>query len=159
MPKILLHNWIFNYQKFCQWITFGAHKCSFSGFAAITAAFIKGQALLPCPSHHLSIVWQQSASGQRANTVNSAGVGVWDEQSPSYWVHCQEVLMGRVITAVTETKVMIIMWPAWFSIFTEEGFKYYCCWNMNKKKTTFCFIIVRILPVSEIFVPSREKMR
>lgn len=39
-----------------QLITFGAHECSFGSFAAITAALIKGEALLPGPSHHLSVV-------------------------------------------------------------------------------------------------------
>lgn len=47
-----------------QCFTFRTHKCSFSGFASITATFIKGQALLPCPSHHLGIVRQQTAAGQ-----------------------------------------------------------------------------------------------
>lgn len=43
-------------------ITFGAHQRSFGGFSTITATFVEGQALLASPSHHLSIVRQQTAS-------------------------------------------------------------------------------------------------
>ena len=98
---------------FCQLLTFGAHECCLSGFAAITAAFIKGQTLLSRPSHHLCVVREQAASRQRANAVDSAGVGVGDEQSPRDWIHSQEVLMSRVVTADGKKKTDMV------KVFTE----------------------------------------
>lgn len=130
-----------------QLITFGAHECSFGGFAAIAAALIKGEALLPGPSHHLSVVWQQAPSGQWANAVNSAGVGVWDEQSSCDRVHCQEVFMGWIIAAVTEKKKSRLL----YFLKRVPGIIVAKC-GLTK---TLCFIIRGILPVSEIFVPSR----
>lgn len=130
-----------------QLITFGAHERSFGGFAAITAALIKGEALLPGPGHHLSVVWQQAPSGQRANAVNSAGVGVWDEQSSCDRVHRQEVFMGWIIAAVTEKKKSRLLY---FLKRVPSVIVAKC--GLTK---TLCFIIRGIIPVSEIFVPSR----
>lgn len=106
----------------CQWITFGAHECSFSGFASVAAALVKGEALLARARHHLGVVRQQATSGQGADAVNSAGVGVWDEQRTRHRVHRQEIFMGWVVAAVTEKKSQVFSFDL-FQNFFGRGFR------------------------------------
>lgn len=105
----------------CRRITFGAHERRFRGFAAVAATLVKGEALLARPRHHLGVVRQQATSGPGAHAVNSAGVGVWDEQSTRHRVHRQEVFMGRVVAAVTEEKKSRFFF--WFIFFVGRGFR------------------------------------